>query len=243
MTTGPNPRRRSRRVGSQQREGPGSAICRTPPSTDPFTFENSPDKSTSIHRNTYNTQHKNNDSHRRVRIWRRRQDPWGPYQDKKRPAKKMRPREALRSHGIPPYTEEKGRPTPSDTHGSSAAFSFMAVPSHTPSHTSGLSEDSKERRRVEESIGTQSSGAEPDAGLLRHQESKRGQHQERSIAIKKYLETGDMSVFKPFMAPYIDGPDKPDLGPWVWDELVERWRRKHELNGAIVWAPTDDMFV
>lgn len=61
--------------------------------------------------------------------------------------------------------------------------------------------------------------------------------------MEKYLATGDLSVFEPFMAPYIDGPDKIDLGPWEWDRGVERWRRKHEMNGAIVWAPTDDMFV
>ncbi|KAK3316244.1 hypothetical protein B0H66DRAFT_286894 [Apodospora peruviana] len=82
-----------------------------------------------------------------------------------------------------------------------------------------------------------------DAAVSRRRLFLEAESHERIKAMELYRKTRDASVFDPFLAPFIGGPNRPQLGPWVWEKSVERWRRENTLNGAIIWAPTHESFL
>lgn len=157
------------------------------------------------------------------------------YQGKIQWRKQVRPRQ------FGTHKDRRGCVTPSDTYAGSAELS----PNTSTNFTPGPLEDIKERLNIGKSRHSTKSSGEPeqDTALLQHQALDQSEREKRNIATEKYRATGDVTVFAPFMAPFIAGPSKPNLGAWVWDRSVERFRREHMLNGAVVWAPTDDSFI
>jgi len=146
-----------------------------------------------------------------------------------------------RSSQFDTYNEESGSVALSDTCVGSAELS----PTTSSSRTLGTLDNIKSHLSIGESkhpvklLGE----AEQDTALLQHHTLKQSELEKRNIATERYRVTGNVNVFAPFMAPFLGGPNKPDLGPWVWEQSVERWRREHKLNGEIVWGPTDDSFI
>ncbi|KAM7207520.1 hypothetical protein V8F20_002206 [Naviculisporaceae sp. PSN 640] len=149
---------------------------------------------------------------------------------------------AVKSTGaVSEYTDEK-RTLPRSGASSGSPESQPKTPlSRTPEVFPDDREDSSAQKT--EPPATPLPTIEPDEVLLRHLALKKREQHERKKASEEYLKTGDMSVFAPFMAPFIDGPNRPNLGSWVWDPSVARWRKEHTLDGRIVWAPTDDSFI
>lgn len=145
------------------------------------------------------------------------------------------------SCGVSEYTDDGDSLEPSSMSSGNADSMPRTFSSFTPEASLGARATSDFQRS--ELMLRSASIAEQDEALLRRRALHKLEEQEKKRASEKYQETGDISVFAPFMAPFIGGPDRPKLGSWVWDKSVERWRREHELEGRIVWAPTEDSFI
>ncbi|KAM7199461.1 hypothetical protein V8F33_004488 [Rhypophila sp. PSN 637] len=146
-----------------------------------------------------------------------------------------------RSPDVSEDKEGKGRFKSSDTSRSSLDLHTVSPSSRASENLENV-EENGETCQAEPPI--QSLGeTEIDEADLRHRALRKLEEQERKKASDKYQQTGDMSVFAPFMAPFVAGPDRPKLGSWIWDCSVKRWRREHTLDGRIVWGPTDDCFI
>ncbi|KAK3939111.1 hypothetical protein QBC46DRAFT_154442 [Diplogelasinospora grovesii] len=94
----------------------------------------------------------------------------------------------------------------------------------------------------EESIGMED--GEYAASLARHRKLVEEEQLSRKRATDYCQKTGDISVFKPFLAPFVKTADnKPqDLGPWTWSRNYQRWFRENNNTGSILWAPLPDSF-
>ncbi|KAK4219910.1 hypothetical protein QBC37DRAFT_73595 [Rhypophila decipiens] len=191
-------------------------------------------KPATIPANTYNTKRGREGATRSHREWLK------GCRDVGRRQSLRRKKTTRRSHSASGETEGKGASVVSDA--SSVSADLSKTLSSCTSEVLLNHDDSTGTHRPSPTIQP-TCEKEPDAALLRRRALKKQEEQERKRASEKYQETGDMSVFEPFMAPFFDGPDRPDLGSWVWDASVERFRREHKLNGRIVWAPTDDSFI
>ncbi|KAM7224128.1 hypothetical protein V8F06_000601 [Rhypophila decipiens] len=137
--------------------------------------------------------------------------------------------------------EGKGTLKSSDTSSGSLGLHTLSPSSRASEHLENV-EENGETCQAEPPIQPMGK-PEIDEADLRHRAWRKLEEQEKKKASEKYQQTGDMSVFEPFMAPFVAGPDRPNLGSWVWDCSVKRWRREHTLDGRIVWGPTDDCFI
>lgn len=215
--------------------GPGSQIDHIP-SRSPNTTRMS---RVSLNR-THGTHKKSKDAPYETRIWLR-------LEDLKR-QRKIRWKTKARRSQFDTYKQERGSFTLSTTYVGSDEPSPKTPSSCTVGsvdHEESISDDIKERVRIGESKhdAILSREAEEDTTLVQHRALNQSELEKKNTATETYRATGDVTVFAPFMAPFLGGPNKPKLGSWVWDRSVERWRREHKLNGEIVWGPTDDSFI
>ncbi|KAK0709474.1 hypothetical protein B0T26DRAFT_407377 [Lasiosphaeria miniovina] len=86
-------------------------------------------------------------------------------------------------------------------------------------------------------------GSSSDAVLLRRRIFSGREHRARARANREYQMTGDVNVFRPFLAPFVRSDKTKELGPWEWSEAVERWFRVEKSTGSILWAPLPESFI
>ncbi|KAK3384264.1 hypothetical protein B0T24DRAFT_674048 [Lasiosphaeria ovina] len=86
-------------------------------------------------------------------------------------------------------------------------------------------------------------GSSSDAVLLRRRIFSEREHRARARANREYQMTGDVNVFRHFLAPFVRSDKTKELGPWEWSEAVERWFRVEKSSGSIIWAPLPESFI
>jgi len=61
----------------------------------------------------------------------------------------------------------------------------------------------------------------------------------RSETAGREDEATNFDAIRAFLAPF---DAKHELGEWMFDKQEGRWWRENKTTGAIIWAPTADMF-